>query len=137
MCRKGDRGRMERNADMQLEQVLRALSVIRVAKAAPEESELHAAVAQALEKAGLEAKHEAPIAPRCRIDFLCGDIGIEIKKGKTPRARLQSQCARYLASEKVAALVLVSPMALYIPPVIGGKKTVVFSLNRLWGVALP
>ena len=128
---------MDTHVDMQLDAVVRALSVIRVAKAAPEESELHAAVALALEKAGLAAKHEAPIAPRCRIDFLCGEIGIEIKKGKTPRARLHSQCARYLASEKVSALVLVSPMALYIPPVIGGKKTVVFPLNRLWGVALP
>ena len=121
----------------ELSAVLRALSAIRVKKAVPEEYELHEAVAAALLSAGLGAKHEAPLAPRCRIDFLCGRIGIEIKKGKTPRARLHSQCARYLASDMLDALVLVSPSALYLPASIGGKPVVIFSLNRLWGVALP
>ena len=121
----------------EVDAVLRALSHIRVPKAAPEEYELHEAVAKALADAGLTAKHEARIAPRCRIDFLCGSVGIEIKKGKAPGARLHSQCARYLASAEVDALVLVSPRALYLPPRIGGKPVYIFSLNRLWGVALP
>lgn len=117
--------------------VLRALSRIRIPKAAPEEHELHDAVAKALADAGLSARHEARIAPRCRIDFLCGKVGIEIKKGKVPGARLYSQCERYLASAELDALVLVSPNALTIPPRIGGKPVYIFSLNRLWGVALP
>ena len=117
--------------------VLRALSAIRMPKAVPEESDLHAAVAKALLDAGLEAKHEARVAPRCRIDFLCGRVGLEIKKGKVPGTRLHSQCARYLDSPMMDALVLVSPRALYLPPRIGGKSVYIFSLNRLWGVALP
>jgi len=121
----------------QVRDVIGALSAIRITKAAPEEHELHEAVAQALEKAGLAAKHEAVVAPRCRIDFLCGRVGIEIKKGKVPRARLREQCARYLASDEMDALVLVSPSALSLPAEIGGKSVVIFSLNRLWGVALP
>lgn len=121
----------------EIQAVLGALSAIRIAKAMPEEYELHDAVAQALSAAGLSAKHEAPVAPRCRIDFLCGKVGIEIKKGKVPRARLHAQCARYLASPEMDALVLVSPSALSLPPAIGGKPVVIFSLNKLWGVALP
>lgn len=134
--KKGGGGVAQRYTD-EMRAVLRALSAIRVEKAVPEESELHAAVAKALSEAGLSAKHEAVVAPRCRIDFLCGRIGIEIKKGKVPRARLHSQCARYLASDELDALVLVSPNALYLPETIGGKPAVIFSLNRLWGVALP
>lgn len=126
-----------REDGQQMQAVLGALGRIRVKKAAPEEQELHEAVAQALAAAGLQAKHEAVVAPRCRVDFLCGRIGIEIKKGKTPRARLAAQCARYLASPEMDALVLVAPCALYVPERIGGKQVVIFSLNRLWGVALP
>ena len=121
----------------EIDAILHALSRIRIPKAAPEEYELHEAVATALADAGLSARHEARIAPRCRIDFLCGRVGIEIKKGKVPGARLYSQCARYLASAELDALVLVSPNALYIPPGINGKPVYIFSLNRLWGVALP
>lgn len=124
-------------SDYQTGAILSALAGIRITKAVPEEYELHAAVAQALQKAGLEARHEAVIAPRCRIDFLCGRVGIEIKKGKTPRARLRDQCARYLASAEMDALILVSPNALSMPASIGGKPVIIFSLNRLWGVALP
>jgi len=126
---------MENRSEMQ--KVLGALGAIRIKKAAPEESELHEAVALALQAAGLNAKHEAVVAPRCRIDFLCGRIGIEIKKGKVPRARLLAQCSRYLASDRMDALILVSPSALSLPSCIGGKSVIIFSLNRLWGVALP
>lgn len=126
-----------RGYSAEMSAVLGALGAVRIKQAVPEENELHIAVAKALADAGLEAKHEAVVAPRCRIDFLCGRVGIEIKKGKVPRARLQAQCARYLSSDALDALVLVSPNALYLPPVIGGKQVVIFSLNRLWGVALP
>ncbi len=121
----------------EMQKVLAALSNIRIAKAAPEEYEIHDAVARALENAGIPARHEAKLGPRCRIDFLCGRIGIEIKKGKTERSRLHAQCAKYLASDELDALVLLSPRALYLPDKIGGKPVVIFSLNRLWGVALP
>lgn len=123
--------------DEETAKVLQALSSVRIARAAPEEYELHEAIAAALAAAGLPARHEAVVAPRCRIDFLCGRVGIEIKKGRTPRARLHSQCARYLASDLLDSLVLVSPNALYLPESIGGKRVYIFSLNRLWGVALP
>lgn len=120
-----------------LDRVLEALSGIRIPMAAPEEAELHAAISAALFEAGLEARHEAPIAPRSRIDFLCGSVGIEVKKGKVPRARLFAQCERYLASPILTSLVLVSPRSLLLPGEIAGKRVVAYSLNKLWGVALP
>ena len=125
------------NAPREALPVLEALARIRVRQAAPEESDLHAAVAEAFAAAGIEARHEAALGPRRRVDFLCGTVGVEIKKGPVPPARLCEQCARYLASPLLTALVVVSPRALRVPARIGGKPVVVFSLNRLWGVALP
>lgn len=122
---------------MQTEELFTALSRIRISRAQPEESELHAAVAQALEAAGIAYTHEARIAPHCRVDFLCDSVAIEIKKQRVPRARLLPQCTRYLASPLVEGLILISPAAASLPASIGGKPLYTYSLNRLWGVALP
>ena len=120
----------------EIEQICAALSALRI-PVAPEERLLHRMVASALEGAGIAATHEAVIAPRCRIDFLAGDIGIEVKRGKLGAARLRAQAARYLASPALSALVLVTTDFAPLPEKINGKPVVVFALNRLWGVALP
>lgn len=116
--------------------IAEALSVIRVTKAMPEEYELHAAVAEALSAAGMRFEHEARLAPRCRIDFLCGDTGIEIKKGRVPYARLMAQCERYLACGSVSELIVIAPVTLRIPEKVCGKRVMVLALDRLWGVAV-
>ncbi len=76
-----------------LEAVLAALRTIR-APLARGEYDLHALVESALTRAGIECRHEVPLAPRCRIDFLCGGIGIEVKRGLPERARIRRQLAR-------------------------------------------
>lgn len=116
--------------------ILEALSMIRITKAMPEEYEIHDAVGAVLAAAGLGAEHEVRIAPRCRIDFLCGDTGIEIKKGKVTRVKLMGQCARYLASEKLSSLIVIAPFPPSLPGAIEGKSVTVFSLARLWGLAV-
>ena len=119
-----------------LEKVLEAVSVIRC-PAVCEESELHVQVMCALEKAGLSPQHEVKIAPRCRIDILCGGIGIEIKKNRPQPAALRSQLARYAACETVGHLVVIAPRGVNLPKVIGGKRVTMIALERLWGVSLP
>ena len=94
-------------------------------------------IASALEGAGIEAAHEVPVAPRCRIDFLIGGVGLEVKRGRQSAARLSAQAARYLASPALEALILVTTDGVSLSDRIGGKPVVVFGLNRLWGVALP
>jgi hypothetical protein len=120
----------------EIEQICAALSALRI-PVAPEERQLHEMIAAALNEAGIAAKHEAMIAPRCRIDFLAGDIGIEVKRGRLDAKRLASQAARYLSSPLVSKLILVTTDRAPLPETIHGKPVVVFGLNRLWGVALP
>lgn len=118
-----------------IEAILRALQTIRV-PAQPEESEIHEAVAAALEAAGIEAVHEFRIAPGRRIDFACGDVGIEIKKGRPRSAVLRGQLCRYLDGTPLRAVILVSQLPCTLPEEICGKRVYTVSLNRLWGVAL-
>ena len=116
--------------------VVRAIGTIRCGAACTEE-ELHARIAQALAESGLEARHEVRLAPRCRIDFLCGGVGIEIKKSRPDRTKLLAQLTRYAACEQVQALVVAAPRGVNLPRTIGGKRVTMVALERLWGVSLP
>lgn len=133
------------NADMihtdellwqEIEQIKKAIGRLR-APVMPGEYDLHALIGQALTHAEIGHAHEYKLAPRCRIDFKAGKIGIEVKKGKPDSRTLTAQITRYLASEELSALVVVMQRAVPVPERIGGKPVIVISLNRLWGVALP
>ena len=81
---------------MELAQVYDALTPLR-APLQRGEYDLHRMVRETLMNAGLPAAHEVLLAPRCRIDLMCGGIGIEIKRGKPVPARLLPQLTRYCA----------------------------------------
>lgn len=118
------------------EAVISALQSVRV-PAQPEEADLHALIARALTEAGIEYAHEYKLAPRCRLDFLCGTVAIEIKKGRPPVSRLREQLARYLAHPLLTEMIVVVQKNAPLPPRIEGKPVRVVRLNQLWGVALP
>lgn len=119
-----------------LRRITNALQSIRT-PAAPGEFDLHAAVSEALSRADIEHVHEYRLAPRCRIDFLAGRVGLEIKKGRPTASALKAQLARYLESEALDAIVVVTQRAAPLPREILRKPVEQVSLNRLWGVALP
>lgn len=127
---------MDSALENDMREILRALSTLRV-PAAPEEYDIHALVAAALERSGIAARHEASLCPGCRIDFLCGHVGIEVKKNRPPRASLMKQIARYAASPDISALILVAPGDLRLPREVCGVPVECVALARLWGVALP
>ncbi|MDD4080223.1 MAG: DEAD/DEAH box helicase [Eubacteriales bacterium] len=119
-----------------LDQVIGAVKSIR-APFSLQETDLHAQVQAALESAKITYTHEAPVAPRCRVDFLAEGIGIEIKRGK-PRANdLLNQATRYLSSPRVDALIIISERETSIPESILGKPCVALSFSKLWGPAVP
>lgn len=116
--------------------ILDALRTVRCG-AACSEGELHAQIADAFARAGLPAQHEARLAPRCRIDFLIGNIGVEIKKSRPVPGKLRAQLARYAACEGIEELIVVAPRAVDMPRTIGGKRVTALGLERLWGISLP
>ena len=121
---------------LEIQTIVCALSSIR-SPAAPGEYDLHAEVSSALTRADIAHSHEHKLAPRCRIDFLVGRIGIEIKKGRPVPSALREQLARYLRSDELDAVIVVAQQAVTLPKTIVGKPVELVSLNRLWGVALP
>lgn len=120
----------------EVERIISALKTIRI-PAQPEETDIHRAIAAALAEAGIEFQHEYRLAPRKRIDFVCGSVGIEVKKSRPKSADLRSQLKRYLEDSFLTAAIVVLQRPCSLPESICGKNVYVVSLNRLWGVALP
>jgi hypothetical protein len=100
------------------------------------EYEIHDLVAGALSEADISFLHEERLGPRCRIDFLAGTVGVEVKKGKPDRKLLMRQLERYAFSSRIEALVVVVERTADLPGEILGKPCVTLSMNRLWGIAL-
>lgn len=119
-----------------LQMVLDALEVLR-SPFALYESDIHLTVEKRLREAGLPFEHEARIGKGCRIDYLVGNVGIEIKKGKPTPSVLIGQLRRYAACEGIEALVVLTQRSVTLPSSVAGVPVAVLSLNRLWGVALP
>ena len=119
-----------------IQRVTDALSSVRM-PAQPEEYDIHAPVAEALGAAGLSFAHEYRLGPRCRIDFRVERIGIEVKKGRPASSELVKQLGRYLSSDELDAVIVVTQRVTRVPESINGKPVYLISLNRLWGVALP
>lgn len=122
-------------ANAEVQAILAALSSIRIS-AQPEEYQIHQAVAQALDKAGIAYIHEHRLLPGRRIDFACGSVGIEVKKSRPDAARLRSQLERYLSQTSLTAMIVVMQRPCRLPEHICGKPVYLLALDRLWGVAL-
>lgn len=118
---------------MRLETVWDALQQLRTPPS-KDEYDLHGLVAEALQNAEIPFLHEAPLASRCRIDFLCEDIGIELKRGTPSAKAVKQQLTRYAESGKVSALILVTEKNLSLPDNLRGIPLRQLSLPRLWGV---
>lgn len=127
---------MNQTTNEKISRLTRTLSGLRIPLIV-NEYQLHEHIAAALSDGGFVIQHEAVLGPRCRIDFLVDGVGIEVKRGKPQKAALMKQCTRYLASEKLEALILVLDTSVMLPGEINGKKLITFGLNKLWGIALP
>ena len=115
--------------------ILSALSALRIGPQ-PEEYEIHDAVARALDAAGIPYVHECRLLPGRRIDFACGSVGLEVKKGRPDGRRLRAQLARYLEQTQLTAAIVVLQRPCRLPDRICDKPVYTVALNRLWGVAL-
>ncbi len=122
--------------ETEFERAKAAIEAMRIG-AADTEEEIHMQAARMFEKAGLAAEHEVRLAPRCRIDFMVGAIGVEIKKKRPQKAALTAQLARYAACPQVERLLVLAPRGVDLPNRIGEKPVTMMSLEKLWGISLP
>ena len=118
-----------------MEKIIDAISALR-APLQQGEYDLHRLVMDALDAAQIPWEHEVRLAPRCRIDLMCGKVGIEVKRGAVDKAGVMRQLTRYAACEQVQALILVTEKTVPVPRMLCGKPVRLLCLNRLWGIAL-
>ena len=134
--RKGESRKGTVKARMTAQEVLTALAAIR-APQTQDEYDLHGLVADALQRADIDFHHEAQLAPRCRIDFLCDTVGIEIKRGRPDVNAVTRQLKRYAESGKLNAIILLSEKtAPSLPGFVSGIPIYPVSLQKLWGIAI-
>ena len=118
-----------------MEKIIDAIRTLR-APIQQGEYDLHNLVMDALTAHGIPFAHEVKLAPRCRIDLLCGGVGIEIKRGAVDKKRILAQLERYAGCDQVEGLILVTEKTVPVPHAIHGKPVRLICLNRLWGIAL-
>jgi len=117
-----------------IERVLAAVKSLRCPFSL-DEYDLHKMTCEALALAGISCAHEAVIGKRCRIDILCGEIGIELKRGKPTKSVLVKQLTRYAETGKLRHLIVLSEQTVAVPGEICGVQVHFISLFKLWGVA--
>lgn len=90
---------------------------------------LQAALAQVFASAGWAYEREVQMSATDRIDFLLGDLGVEVKVGGSTGA-LTRQAHRYVQHDRVGGLLVVTSRLRHarLPPTISGKPVCVVAL---------
>lgn len=118
------------------EEILIALNNLRMGRNL-DEYDIHAAIAEALQKADIGFIHEYCLKPHCRLDFLVGSTAIEVKKNRPVPSALIKQISNYLDSDEISEIIIVTQHSVHLPQKIFAKNVFQISLDRLWGVSLP
>ena len=123
------------NIHKSIRTICEALSCIRI-KRMMEEIDIQNEIELQFRKSHISYQREIKVAPRCRLDFLVGDIAVEIKKRRPARGKLVRQIERYASLPIIKGVVIVLEKNTSLPRTICDKPVKIFSLNMLWGVAI-
>jgi hypothetical protein len=96
-----------------------------------DEKVTQAAIANALELAGVLFEREVRLSDEDIVDFMIGPVAVEVKI-KGAKAAIYRQLERYAQHDCVTAILLVSSRSMHLPALINGKPTLVASLSRGW-----
>lgn len=96
-----------------------------------DEKRCQEALAVEFAAAGILAEREVNLGDGDIIDFMIGNIGLEIKLSGQRRA-IYRQCKRYVLHARVSSLVLATNAAMGLPALMNSKDVTVVSLARGW-----
>lgn len=95
------------------------------------EGEIHSLLSSCLDKNKISYIHEARLDEKSRIDFLIGDIGVEIKKSRPNKAALMKQLNKYSLSDKISGLIMLSEQNIRLDESINSKPLISISLRKI------
>ncbi len=82
---------------------------------------------------GVSVEREVRLSSHDVVDIMVdGSVAVEVKLRGQPKASIYRQLKRYAAHDRVKSLILVSNIAMGLPPEIEGKPTGFVSLGRSW-----
>lgn len=118
-----------------VDNIIKVLKQVKIGFSVSEE-QIHNAVMKEFNDNGIKFCHEYKLSEGSRIDFIVGDIGIEIKNHDININSLKKQLAKYAESDLISCLILVSAKSIKLPEYIGKKKIYTINLSRNWSIAL-
>lgn len=122
-------------SEQELKRLINILEQIKVGFL-PQETQIHSIIAESLVKNGIEFQHEYRLSSDSRIDFLSGNIGIEVKKSTVKDKNLLKQLKKYSESDKISKIILVTTKSVNIPSDINNKQIYIVNLYRNWSISL-
>ena len=122
-------------SEQELKRLINILEQIKVGFL-PQETQIHSIIAESLVKNGIEFQHEYRLSSDSRIDFLSGNIGIEVKKSTVKDKDLLKQLKKYSQSNKISKIILVTTKSVNIPSDINNKQIYIVNLYRNWSISL-
>lgn len=114
---------------MELRELTAFLGKLRVPHST--ESEMQEQIARAMAEFGVPFVREHELGKNSRIDFMVGRIGIECKVKGQPLA-IHRQLERYLLSDQLDAIVLVTSRFMGTTGTSNGKPIVVVQVGKAW-----
>ncbi|TJW14381.1 MAG: hypothetical protein E5W82_10420 [Mesorhizobium sp.] len=114
---------------MTVQRIMGLLSTLRLPLS--DEKRLQAAIADEFTLADIPFVREVRLSPADVIDFMAGEIGIEVKI-KGGKRDIYHQVERYAQHVRVKELILVSNVAMGFPPEIKGKPVYFHNLAKAW-----
>lgn len=96
------------------------------------EKRAQAAVEQILKKAGIAFDREVRLTESDIVDFMVGDIGIELKLRGARKKEVYRQLRRYARHPRVGSLILASNLSMGLPAQIEGKDAYFVRLGEAW-----
>ena len=122
-------------SEQELKRLINILEQIKVGFL-PQETQIHSIIAESLVNNGIEFQHEYRLSSDSRIDFLSGNIGIEVKKSTVKDKDLLKQLKKYSQSNKISKIILVTTKSVNIPSFINNKQIYIVNLYRNWSISL-
>lgn len=96
------------------------------------EEEMQLALNDHLRASGIRFEREAILTKKDRVDFLlAGGVAVECKV-KGPAMAVFRQCERYVQSDRVWSLILLTAFHMDLPESINGKRCAVVKVGRAW-----
>ncbi len=89
-------------------------------------------LAELFTQRGIEFEREVRLSNADIIDFLIGDIGIEVKMRGARKMDVFHQLTRYAKHDRVKSLILVSNLSMGLPKQIEGKDAYFVRLSEGW-----